>query len=233
MTRGVAVSAEIVVAPRQAVRAAWPLLLVLLLAPGLAAADEPAPNDTTGAGGVLAEESPPADGDALEIGYGFAIGYGHGIVLRSRQRGRDVADVQVLTFEPQVRLLVARLGDGRSWYHGDLDGTLEGLLMFNFSPHGGHAGGVNAGLRYRMRRERRVQPFVEGALGIGGVGFDLASQDDGFTFFIQAGAGARYRLGERFAVSGSLRWNHVSNAQTHLPNTGIDTIGFRIGIETP
>ena len=52
-------------------------------------------------------------------------------------------------------------------------------------------------------------------------------------FFIEAGVGARYQISSSVALAASLHWQHISNAQTHLPNVGIDTIGFMLAIETP
>lgn len=219
--------------PRVAVRLLAALLSAFVSMNALAETD--AVDDASAAAEVADSGAGEAEGGIesgwRSLGYGVAIGYGAGIAPRSRQRGRDVANVQVLTFEPQIRMLLARAGDGSAWYHGEVDGTLEGLLMFNFSPRSGVAGGATAGLRYTFLTDRRIQPFAEGAVGIGGLDFDLAGQDDGFSFFIQAGAGARYVLHDDLALVGSLRWQHISNAQTHLPNNGIDTIGFRIGIE--
>lgn len=178
--------------------------------------------------GVTTEEPAPQ-----RLGFGLGIGYGYGIAPRSQQSGSDAAEVQILTLEPQVRLLLERFGTGRAWYHGDLEGTLQGLLVINFSPETGVGGGATVGLRYRMMIEKRIQPFFEGGLGFGGIDFNLASQDDGFEFFIEAGVGARYRISSSIALAASLHWQHISNAQTHLPNVGIDTIGFMLAIETP
>ena len=178
--------------------------------------------------GVVPEEPTPQ-----RLGFGLGIGYGYGIAPRSQQTGSDAAEVQILTFEPQIRLLLERFGTGHSWYHGDLEGTLQGLLVLNFSPETGVGGGATVGLRYRMMIEKRIQPFFEGGLGFGGIDFNLASQDDGFEFFIEAGVGARYQISSSVALAASLHWQHISNAQTHLPNVGIDTIGFMLAIETP
>lgn len=177
--------------------------------------------------------APTAQSDEPRLHYGLAIGYGHGIAPRSRQQGRDVADVRILTFEPQLRGVLARAGDGSAWYHGALDGMLEGLFMLNLEPTTGYAGGVNAGLRYRLRPAETVQPFAGAFIGLGALDFDLASQDDGFTFLLAADLGTRIRLDARWSLEASLRWQHVSNAQTHLPNNGIDTIGVRIGVALP
>ena len=49
------------------------------------------------------------------LGFGLGIGYGYGIAPRSQQSGRDAAQVEILTLEPQLRLLLERFGSGRSW----------------------------------------------------------------------------------------------------------------------
>lgn len=165
------------------------------------------------------------------LGYGLAIGFGEGVAVRSRQQGADVADVRTLTIEPGIHLRLARPGADDAWYRGTLEATLEGLVVLNFEPDTGHAGGVDLGLRYRMRRGARIEPLLDAALGIGGVGFDLLTQDDGLAFFISAGLGARFRVNERLSLTTSLRWLHVSNAQIHPPNAGIDTLGVRVGVE--
>lgn len=181
-----------------------------------------------GAAGAAAAEDAPHD---PRLGYGLAIGFGEGVAVRSRQQGADVADVRTLTIEPGIHLRLARPGADDAWYRGTLEATLEGLVVLNFEPDTGHAGGVDLGLRYRMRRGARVEPVLDAALGVGGVGFDLLTQDDGLAFFISAGLGARFRLAERLSLTTSLRWLHVSNAQIHPPNAGIDTLGVRVGVE--
>lgn len=165
------------------------------------------------------------------FGYGIALGYGAGIAPRDKQRGRDVSDVQTLSIEPGMRIRIAQAGDGSAWYHGRLDGTLAGLVLLNFEPQSGVGGGALAGLRYLLRPDARLQPWCGGAIGVGGIDFDLQSQADGLAFFIQAGFGARWRLDEQRSISGGLRWLHVSNAQTEAPNAGIGTLGFALGID--
>ena len=180
-----------------------------------------------------AQETPRERDEPGALGFGLGIGFGYGVAPRSQQTGTDVAEVEILTLEPQIRLRLEQFGDGRAWYHGDLEGTLQGLLVLNFAPDTGVGGGATVGLRYRMMREKRLQPFFEGGLGIGGIDFGLAAQADGFEFFIEAGVGARYRISDSMALAASLHWQHISNAQTFLPNAGIDTIGFMLAIETP
>lgn len=203
---------------------------VLAIGPGVRAESDPvSASEARSAADPVGEVDP--DGESRRVGYGIALGYGAGIAPRDEQRGRDVADVQTLSFEPGMRIRIAQAGDGSSWVHGRLDGTLSGLVLFNFDPQFGAGGGVLAGLRYLLRPTARLQPWCGGAIGAGGIDFDLQSQADGLAFFIQAGFGARWRLDEQRSLSGGFRWLHVSNAQTESPNAGIGTLGFTLGID--
>jgi hypothetical protein len=165
------------------------------------------------------------------FGFGLHLGYGLGIAPRDRQRGRDVADVRFVAVSPHVRVLLAQPGADERWYHGDLDGIVEATFLIETEPASGWAGGVNFNLRYRFLRHHRLQPYVEGGVGVGSLSFGLADQDDGVSFFLQGGAGARWRIDDRFSLIGSVRWHHISNAQLRQPNNGIDSVLFVVGLE--
>ena len=72
--------------------------------------------------------------------------------------------------------------------------------------------------------------FLELGVGFGGIDWNLAWQDDGFTFFLQGGVGARYHVRGPWALVGSWRLQHLSNAYTHRPNKGIDASTWSIGV---
>jgi opacity protein-like surface antigen len=175
-------------------------------------------------------EASPAQ-DARRLGFGLHVGYGLGVAPRDRQRGRDVEDVRFVAINPQLRWLLARPGEGGRWYHGDLDGIVEASFLIETQPTSGWAGGVNFDLRYRFLRDASVQPYIEAGVGVGSLDFGLTSQADGLSFVLQAGAGARVRLDERFSLIGGIRWHHISNAQLRQPNNGIDDILFLVGVE--
>ena len=176
---------------------------------------------------LAAQEKTPRQG----IGYGLALGYGYGVAPREKQRGRDVQDVQTLAIEPYLRLPLHSFGEGQRWYHGQLDGLLQATILVELEPSSGTAAGGVVGLRYLLRPGARLRPYVEGGLGVGDLDFNLSGQDDGVSFFIHTALGVRYSLDERFALIASFLWQHVSNANSHPPNLGIDTVGFRIGLE--
>jgi hypothetical protein len=177
----------------------------------------------------------PGDGQAevlgRRLGYGLALGYGYGVAPREKQRGRDVQDVQTLAIEPYLRLPLHSFGDGQWWYHGQLEGLLQATVLVELEPKSGTAAGGLVGLRYLLRPGARMRPYAEGGLGIGDLDFNLSGQNDGVSFFIHTALGVRYPLDERFSLIASFLWQHVSNANSHPPNLGIDTVGFRIGLE--
>jgi hypothetical protein len=186
---------------------------------------------------LATDEAPATTSDSesedsgLPFDFGFAIGYGHGIESRERQEGRDVRDVRMLALAPHLRWLLGQPGSGERWFHGDVHGIVEGQLLINFAPQTGAGGGVVGVIRYSMLRERRWRPYGEIGVGVGGLGFGLESQDDGFTFLLHGGLGLRWQPNRGPAWTASVRWHHISNAQTHLPNNGIDDIMFLVGVE--
>jgi hypothetical protein len=189
-------------------------LACLLLASGLARASEI-----------------ESKGTFPRIGYGLVAGYGYGVAPRSKQRGRDVQDVRTVAIEPYLHMPLRVFGDGHRWYHGRLDGLLQASILVELEPRSGTAAGGVLGLRYLLGKEGHLRPYVEGGLGLGNLAFDLQSQDNGFSFFIHTAVGIRQPLNERVGLIASVLWQHISNANIHPPNLGIDTVGFRLGLE--
>ena len=188
------------------------LAALLLWAPGPAGAD-------------------PGEDSATRTGYGLAIGYGYGVAPRENQRGRDVQDVRTLAIEPYLHRPLGEFGDGEAWYHGRLDGLLQARVLVELEPRSGTAAGGVVALRYLLGEDGGTRPYAEAGVGVGDLGFDLVSQDNGVSFFIHTALGVRYPVDARFSLVASLLWQHVSNANSHLPNLGIDTVGFRVGVE--
>ena len=70
----------------------------------------------------------------------------------------------------------------------------------------------------------------EGGIGVGNLDFNLNSQSDGFSFYLQGGLGLKWQLRPRYALTASVLWHHISNAQLRAPNNGIDDILFQVGV---
>jgi len=88
-------------------------------------------------------------------------------------------------------------------------------------------------------RNSRVAPYVDIRAGLGlidakgplGVYY---AQGQNYTFTMNMGAGARYNLNPRYAISAGLNWMHISNNNLSGPkysNYGINVYGPMVGID--
>jgi len=188
---------------------------------------------TGGALSALAAES--GESTRAHFGHGkqsisLTSGYGMGLELREATVGRDVSEVR---FVPLSLIWSIGLGEpvgGDSWLGGAFGATVEGTVVFNSEPDFGVGGAAVLGLRYDFLAAGRLVPYLELGVGFGGIDWDLEWQDDGFIFFLQGGVGARYHVRGPWALVGSWRYQHLSNAYTHHPNKGIDASTWSIGV---
>jgi hypothetical protein len=160
----------------------------------------------------------------------ISSGYGMGLELRDSTVDRDVSQVR---FVPLSLIWSVGLGEpvGRdSWLGGAFGATVEGTVVFNSEPDFGVGGAAVLGLRYDFLAAGRLVPYLELGVGFGGIDWNLEWQDDGFIFFLQGGVGARYHVRGPWALVGSWRYQHLSNAYTHHPNKGIDASTWSIGV---
>jgi opacity protein-like surface antigen len=157
-------------------------------------------------------------------------GYGMGLQLRDSTVGKDVTKVRFVPLSLVWGMGLWEPLAGDSWLRGSLDATVEGTVVMNTEPDFGVGGGAVLGFRYDFLALGRLVPYVEAGAGVGGVDWNLEWQADGFIFFLQAGAGAHYRVGESWGLVGSWRYQHLSNAYTQRPNRGIDASVWSIGI---
>jgi len=201
--------------PGPARRAALSCLLVCALSPAPAAAtDDGAPPDAE-----------------RRIRFGVAVGYAQAFQNVRHPDGADATEPRMLVFSGQGYLQLAAWGRPRTIGDSALDLVLEPQLMVNFAPSTGVAGAMTGGFRYRFWRGARYEPHLIGVAGVGGMDFDLESQDDGFEFWLEAGLGVRRLLDARRALVLEARYHHISNAGTHPPNLGIDSVLLTAGLE--
>jgi len=174
---------------------------------------------------ALAESPFQAGRQSIAIAGGYALGLPIGVA-----KGTDLEDVRMGAFLPSWSIGLTNPLVPDSWLHGNLEFMVEGTFLFNTEPTNGFAGGATANLRYNFLRWRRVVPYFEIGAGFGGVGFDLDGQSNGFNFFLQAGLGARWFVKERVALGAGWRFHHISNANSNLPNLGLDSSLFLAGV---
>jgi|tagenome__1003787_1003787.scaffolds.fasta_scaffold20990102_19 hypothetical protein len=103
-----------------------------------------------------------------------------------------------------------------------------------------HYFSYDMGLRRNfIPRNWRITPYWDVRAGLGYINAKgplgvYYAQGQNFTFNINMGAGARYNLSPRYAVSAGLNWMHISNANRSSPgysNYGINVYGPMIGLD--
>jgi hypothetical protein len=118
---------------------------------------------------------------------------------------------------------------------GSLEYELEAIPIYFLRQPGSNAYGVSFtpfDVKYNFRRNpRRAIPFLE--LG-GGVLFtknDVPQGTNNVNFTPQAGIGVHVPFGSReYHATLALKYVHISNAGLAVPNPGVNTIQFRIGV---
>jgi opacity protein-like surface antigen len=156
----------------------------------------------------------------------LAAGYGDGLDFGADESG----DVELAAVAPQVGVGLTDVVGGGALHRGQLALLAEGTYLDAFEPRDGHAAGAALLLRYHwLGLSERFVPFVQAGAGMVELDFDLADQEDGFNFTLQAGVGVLYRVGRRAAVTAEWRLHHISNAGLDAPNDGINTGQVLIG----
>ncbi len=186
--------------------------------------------------GILAGSAGPARAEGPGAPDRFARGKAHVGVLGgyafSLERYDGSRDVDHVRYAAVTSDWGIGLGDpvgGEAWYRGNWEVLVEGMALIETGPGSGHAGGAAFLLRYNWLRDGCFVPFVSAGAGILDLDFDLASQRDGFNFSLQAGVGSHVFVTRRLALTGEWRYQHISNAATGSPNSGMDMSGFFLG----
>ena len=159
----------------------------------------------------------------MVVGYGFPIRIGG-------TRDEELREIQYIYAAPQWGIGITHPIGGDSWWRGNFELVLEGTFIGNFEPKGGVAVGLTGLIRYNFLPDWKVIPFLEVGGGLLYVDMDFKERSDGLNFAPQAGLGLRYFISDRTAITGEWRFHHISNADTKLPNFGINSSLFLIGI---
>jgi opacity protein-like surface antigen len=181
----------------------------------------------SGAPATTAPVTPPLFGFGPQQ-VGLVLGYGRGIKFAGsgRTEGHQVRELIIL---PYWQIELTRRPVEPAWYEGTLGFRAEATILVNFAPRTGVAGGLGLLLRYSWTRWDPIIPYVQAGGGVIELDFDLAKQADGFAFIPQGGLGLVYRLDPHLSFDLGFRFHHISNADTHQPNGGIDTLQVLAG----
>ncbi|HEU4345187.1 MAG TPA: acyloxyacyl hydrolase [Candidatus Binatia bacterium] len=161
----------------------------------------------------------------------IGISAGHGLALPiGGTAGEGLRDVQFIYLSPRWGVGISDPMGGNRWFRGNFEFLVEGVFLYEFQPKNGIAGGITPLVRYNFLTGNRLIPFVQAGAGILALDFDLKRHADGLNFTLQGGAGIHYFIWDRAALTGEWRFHHLSNADLHRRNAGINSSVVLFGI---
>ncbi len=158
---------------------------------------------------------------------GFLVGYGYGLSNTDIKEGnyrpvlliahfalnpfkqKDMPGIISIFFEPQVNPVMIKTVDQTNWN-----------LEF----------GLNVGIQHQYKLTRRISLYELISTGPHFMGTQTVTQTRGFIFSDNMGAGIYFFATEKVAFNFGFRIRHISNADTMMPNHGINTYNFYFGL---
>ena len=119
------------------------------------------------------------------------------------------------------------------WYRGNFEGRLEVFGGMQFHPDVDTDGwliGLTPHLRYNFATGTRWVPFVDAGAGVTATGIGPPDLSGTFEFNLQATTGVHWFLRDNLALTGDIRFLHVSCAGIHSPNLGMNDVAFMVGL---
>jgi hypothetical protein len=120
-------------------------------------------------------------------------------------------------------------GEGH-WYRGNFEGRLELFGGGQYSPSSEWVIGLTPHLRYNFATGTRWIPFLDGGAGVTATGIGHPDLGGTFEFNLQATAGVHWFVRDNLALTGDVRYMHMSCAGIDDPNHGVNNIAFMIGM---
>ncbi len=131
---------------------------------------------------------------------------------------------------PQIGVVLTDAFDA-GWATGNIELLAEPLGAHYSKPFSASAFGGSLVLKYNFLSFGRWMPFWD--IGAGMLWTDLApripEQSQEFNFVLETGPGLQYFVTEQFALTSSIRYHHISNANTGERNVGLNAWLFSGG----
>jgi lipid A 3-O-deacylase len=165
---------------------------------------------------------PTAETFSLEAGLGL------GIKAFGSQQAHDLGLIS-LTYG---HMLSQVRGEGH-WYRGNWEVRLELFGGMQFRPDvdtDGWLVGLAPHLRYNFATGSRWIPFLDGGAGVTATGIGPPDLSGTFEFNLQATAGTHWFIDDNLALTGEVRYMHMSCGGIHAPNLGINDVVFMLGV---
>ena len=194
----------------------------------------PAENSTSGS--VLNYQKPAATATIWQdgVGQGFRstthtfsleAGVGVGMAAFGSTQAHDLALLS-LAFG---HMLGPVLGEGH-WYRGNFEWRLELFGGCQYSPRTDWLVGLTPHLRYNFATGTRWIPFVDAGAGVTATSISHPDLGGTFEFNLQPGVGMHWFVHDNLALTGEVKYMHMSCAGIDKPNHGLNDVIGMIGL---
>ena len=140
------------------------------------------------------------------------------------------SDQRAIFVLPQIGMVLTDEFDA-GWFTGNLELLAEPLGARYSKPFTAYAFGGSLVLKYNFLSFGQWMPFWD--VGAGMLWTDLApripEQSQRFNFVLETGPGLHFFVTEQFALTTSVRYHHISNANTGTRNVGLNAWLFSGG----
>jgi len=121
------------------------------------------------------------------------------------------------------------LGEGH-WYRGNVEWRAELFGGGQYRPDRDWVIGLTPHLRYDFATGTRWIPFVDGGAGVTATGIGHPDLSGTFEFNLQPGVGMHWFVRDNFALTGEVKYMHMSCAGMNHPNLGLNDVIGLIGV---
>jgi len=113
------------------------------------------------------------------------------------------------------------------WYRGNFEYRLELFGGAQYSPSSEWLVGLTPHLRYNFATGTRWIPFFDAGAGVTATGIEHPDLGGTFEFNLQPGIGMHWFVRDNLALTGEVKYMHMSCAGINKPNRGLnDVIGW-------
>ena len=116
------------------------------------------------------------------------------------------------------------------WYRGNFEYRIELFGGAQYSPSTEWLVGLTPHLRYNFATGTRWIPFLDGGAGVTATGIAHPDLGGTFEFNLQAGGGMHWFVRHNLALTGEVKYTHMSCAGIDKPNLGLNDILAYIGV---
>lgn len=194
----------------------------------------PPPAENSTSGPALAFQKPAARIWQEGVGQGFRSttqtfsvesGVGVGMAAMGSTQAHDLA----LTSLSYGHMLGPVLGEGH-WYRGNFEWRVELFGGGQYSPKNEWLVGLTPHLRYNLATGTRWIPFFDAGAGVTATGIQHPDLGGTFEFNLQPGMGLHWFVRDNLALTGEVKYMHISCAGIDKPNHGLNDVIGMIGL---